>query len=50
MTEIRLSKKIFEWMPKDGEPKLIWTRGIGQTVREEELEDRIWEDRAVWRE
>ena len=40
-----LLKNIYEWMPKGrrkrGRPKLSWTQGIAQTIRERGLEDEI---------
>ena len=53
MTDNRLPKKIYEQMSKvwkkRARAKLTWTQGIAETMREQELEDRIWEDRAGWR-
>jgi len=53
MTEERLPKKMLDWVPpgrrRRGRPVRGWRQGVLNEMRECQLPDDLWEDRAMWR-
>ena len=53
MTEERLPKKMLDWVPpgrrRRGRPVRGWRQGVLNEIRDCQLPDDLWEDRALWR-
>ncbi|XP_045464709.1 uncharacterized protein LOC123673965 [Harmonia axyridis] len=53
MPDNRIPKKIFKWTPQGrrrrGRPRKSWREGVDKEMRDTDLGEELWRDRAEWR-